>query len=148
MHLFQETFWPRQSLCLHEFRWKYRSLTHSRYTLRWRQNNKVTLMQSPKFIPCFYILFPSYLAVVSRLCRSLPAAGSVIAIAPMNSPEMSFGKYFDFCSSDPYFAIYGSTISLQRTIYVRVCFDLQYEPLEYPAFSYLWMLNPGPLQYE
>ena len=37
---------------------------------------------------------------------SEPEPGSLIANAPTNSPEQSYGKYFFFYSSDPFSAIW------------------------------------------
>ena len=44
---------------------------------------------------------PSLTAAVRMPCRSLPAAGSVIAIAPINSPVAMGGSQRAFCSSVP-----------------------------------------------
>ena len=39
----------------------------------------------------------------------LPAPGSVIAMQPIHSPAAILGRYFCFCSSDPYSMMYGVT---------------------------------------
>ena len=44
---------------------------------------------------------PSLIAVVRMPCRSLPAPGSVIAIAPMHSPVAIGGSQRLCCSSVP-----------------------------------------------
>ena len=44
---------------------------------------------------------PSRTAAVRMPCRSLPAAGSVIAIAPIHSPVAMGGSQRAFCSSVP-----------------------------------------------
>ena len=42
-----------------------------------------------------------FLALVRTACRSEPAPGSVMAIAPMNSPRAIFGSQRCFCSCEP-----------------------------------------------
>ena len=44
---------------------------------------------------------PSLTATVRMPCRSLPAPGSVIAIAPMHSPVAMGGSHRAFCSCVP-----------------------------------------------
>lgn len=45
-------------------------------------------------------------------CRSLPAPGSVIAIAEISSPLTSPGSQRRFCSSVPSWLMYGTMMSV------------------------------------
>ncbi|MGY4483560.1 hypothetical protein ACVWWR_002751 [Bradyrhizobium sp. LM3.2] len=44
---------------------------------------------------------PCFLAVVFTACKSEPVPGSVMAMAPIISPEAIFGSQRFFCSSEP-----------------------------------------------
>ena len=55
---------------------------------------------------------PSRTAVVLMPCRSEPAAGSLIAIAVISSPEQNPGNQRAFCSSVASRTRYGATTSL------------------------------------
>jgi hypothetical protein len=57
---------------------------------------------------------PSRRACVRTACRSLPAPGSLIAIAVIISPEQKGGSQRCFCSSVPRLSRYGATMSLCR----------------------------------
>src|SRR6185437_13003884 len=57
---------------------------------------------------------PSRTAVVRTPCRSLPAPGSVIAIAPMHSPDAMPGSQRASCSSVPRSTMYGIAMSSWR----------------------------------
>ena len=45
---------------------------------------------------------PSSTALVRTACKSLPAPGSLIAIAATSSPAAIFGNQRSFCASLPY----------------------------------------------
>ena len=51
------------------------------------------------------------MALLRMDCKSEPAPGSVIPIAPTTSPLTIFGSQYCFCSSEPMFKIYGAAIS-------------------------------------
>ncbi len=57
----------------------------------------------------FAILFG--FALVRMACKSDPAPGSVIPIAPTTSPLTIFGSQYCFCASEPICKIYGAAIS-------------------------------------
>ncbi len=58
------------------------------------------------------------MALVRIDCKSEPAPGSVIPIAPTTSPVTIFGNQYCFCSSVPMCKIYGAAISEWQEIAV------------------------------
>ena len=59
------------------------------------------------------------MALVRMACKSEPAPGSVIPIAPTTSPDTILGSQYCFCSSVPMCKIYGAAISEWQEIPVE-----------------------------